>query len=83
MRVPEEDRARREVVVDVLASGDVPHAAALAALHHQVQLGRDDEEAGAASGEILPGVGEETGLLLCAHDQPFLLAVNVNPAFSK
>ena len=59
MRVTEERRTRAQVVVDVFAAGDVPDAAAFAARDDEVQLGRQDEEAEAAAGEIAAGVGEK------------------------
>ena len=62
MRVPEEHRARAEQVVDVLLPRDAPHAAALAALDHEVEIGRQLEEAEPAAGEVLARVGEERGL---------------------
>ena len=62
MRVAEQRRAGAQVVVDVLASGDVPDAAALPALDHQVEIGRQHEEAEPAAGEVPARVGEELGL---------------------
>ena len=49
--------------------GDVPDAAALAALDHEVELGRQDEEAESAAGEVLARVGEQLRLAFgSVHD---------------
>ena len=52
VRVAEQRGPGAQVVVDVLAARDVPDVAALAARDDEVQLGRQDEEAEAAAGEV-------------------------------
>ena len=49
---------------------------ALAARDHEIQLGRQNEQAGAAAGEIAARQGQEFGLSSSVHGAPFGLMVD-------